>query len=154
MADKQSRISFDAYAMQICHTVALRATCRHRDQGAIIVKDRRIVATGYNGAPPGMEDCLQSGFCSKEEELPCRAEGLHGESNALISAAKAGVSIAGATLYCIYSPCHACCNMIKTAGIDTIVFEDIYDKFPEGPRYLMTLGVKTCILSAEGREPI
>ena len=142
MADKQSRISFDAYAMRICHTVALRATCRHRNQGAIIVKDRRIMATGYNGAPPGVKDCLERGFCSKEKGYECLAEGLHGESNAILSAAKAGVRIEGATLYCIYSPCRACCNMIKTAGIEIVVFERAYNKFPGGPRYLQLLGLK------------
>ncbi len=148
---KQSRISFDAYAMQICHTVALRATCRHRDQGAIIVKDRHIIATGYNGAPPRMKDCLELGYCSKAENLPCMAEGLHGESNALISAAKAGVEVKGATIYCIYSPCRSCCNMIATAGIAALVYEQVYDAFTEGPEYLRSLGVDTYVLRGDRR---
>lgn len=148
---KETRISFDAYAMRICHTVALRATCRHRDQGAIIVKDRRIIAAGYNGAPPGVRDCLQIGYCSKEKDLPCMAEGLHGESNALISAAKAGVSVEGSTIYCIYSPCRACCNMVRTAGIRTLVYEHVYDGFSEGPDYLRSLGIDAYVLRDNGR---
>ncbi len=153
MADKQTRISFDASAMQICHTVALRATCRHRDQGAIIVRDRRIIATGYNGAPPGVRDCLENGFCSKDKDLECLAEGLHGESNAIISAAKAGVSVEGSTLYCVYSPCRSCCNMIRTAGIKTLIFEQIYDSFPTGPDYLASLGVDVYLLRNGKRFP-
>ncbi len=141
MTDKQSRISFDAYAMQICRTVALRATCRHRSQGAIIVKDRRIMATGYNGAPPGVRDCLERGFCSKEKGDECMAEGLHGESNAIVSAARAGIKVKGATLYCIYSPCRTCCNMMRTAGVTVLIFEQVYDGFPDGPRYLISLGM-------------
>ncbi len=151
MTNKESRINFDEYAMKVCHAVALRATCRHRDQGAIIVHDRRIVSAGYNGAPPGVEDCLQKGYCSKAEHLPCLAEGLHGESNALLSAAKAGVEVEGATLYCLYSPCRACCNMIKTAGIKAVVYEQVYDGFAEGPKYLSHLGVTTYILNNGGR---
>jgi len=151
---KQSRISFDVYAMRICHTVALRATCRHRSQGAIIVKDRRIMATGYNGAPPGVKDCLELGYCSKSENLPCMAEGLHGESNALISAAKAGVEVEGATIYCIYSPCRSCCNMIRTASIKTLIYEQVYDVFPEGPSYLVSLGVDTYTLKDGKRVPV
>lgn len=140
--ERTERISFDEYAMAICHTAALRSTCRHRCQGAIIVKDRRIISMGYNGAPPGVKDCLERGYCSKAEGLPCLAESLHGESNAIISAAKTGISISGAHLYCVYSPCRSCCNMIKSAGITRVYYEDVYDGFPEGPEYLIQLGVQ------------
>jgi len=151
MTDKQTRISFDVYAMRICHTVALRATCRHRDQGAIIVRDKRIVAAGYNGAPPGVTDCLERGYCSKERDGECLAEGLHGESNAIISA---GVKVDGTTLYCIYSPCRTCCNMVKTAGIKTLIFEQVYDGFPEGPEYLASMGVTVFMLESGRRVQI
>ncbi len=140
--DKEDRIDFNQYAMRICRTVALRSTCRHRDQGAIIVKNKRIVSAGYNGAPPGIEDCLERGYCSKESDLPCLAEGLHGESNAIISAAKAGISVDGATIYCTYSPCRTCANMIKTVGVMAVYYEHVYTGYEEGPRYLNWLGVK------------
>lgn len=145
---KKKRISFDQYAMRICHTVALRSTCRHRDQGAIIVKDRRVISTGYNGAPPGVKDCLEMGYCSKDDGLPCLAEGLHGESNAIASAARAGISVKGATMYCVYSPCRACANMIAVAGIDKVFYEHIYDKFPEGPLCLYSLGIECEVINA------
>lgn len=139
---KTSRISFDDYIMHICHAVAARATCRHREQGAVIVKSKRIVSTGYNGAPPGVKDCLERGYCSKAEGLDCLAEGLHGESNAIITAAREGIKVDGAKLYGVYSPCRCCCNMIKTAGVVEVVYEQVYTGFPEGPGYLLELGVK------------
>ena len=142
MTDKTSRIPFDDYIMKICHAVAARATCRHREQGVVIVRNKRIISTGYNGAPPGVKDCLERGYCSKAGGLPCLAEALHGESNAIITAAKEGISVDGTTLYCIYSPCRGCCNMIKTAGIIEVVYGEVYDGFPEGMEYLESLRVK------------
>lgn len=142
MTEKTSRISFDYYIMQICHAVAARATCRHREQGAVIVKNKRIISTGYNGAPPSVTDCLERGYCSKAEGSPCLAESLHGESNTLVTAAREGISVNGAVVYCIYSPCRACANMLKTAGIAEVVYEELYDGFPEGPEYLESLGVR------------
>lgn len=138
---KESRPSFNDYIMEVCHTVSKRATCRHRSQGAVIVKDKRILAAGYNGAPPGVQDCLQRGHCNKEEGSNCLAEGLHGESNAIISAAKAGVNIAGADIYCVFSPCRSCCNMLSVAGIHHVYYESRYDGFPEGPEYLQSIGL-------------
>lgn len=139
--NKTSRPDFINYVMEVCHTVASRATCLHRDQGAVIVKNYMIVATGYNGAPSEQKDCIEHGNCAKEISQPCRAEGLHGESNAIISAAKNGVSIEGATMYCIYAPCRTCCNMIKNAGIWTVYYEQEYPGFPESAEYLSILGV-------------
>jgi len=142
MTDKTSRIPFDEYIMQICYAVAARATCRHREQGAVIVKNSRIISMGFNGAPPGVKDCLERGYCSKEKNLPCLAESLHGESNAIITAAKEGISVDSTVLYCIYSPCRGCANMLKTAGIVEVVYKEVYDGFPGGPEYLRSLGVK------------
>ena len=142
MTTRTSRISFDEYIMRICHAVAARATCCHREQGAVIVKNKRIISTGYNGAPPGIKDCLEFGYCSKEKNLPCRAEGLHGESNAIITAAREGISVDSTVLYCIFSPCRGCCNMIRTAGIVEVVYEEVYEGSPEGPEYLKSLSIK------------
>lgn len=149
MKDKTTRIDFDTYAMALCHTVALRSTCRHRDQGAVIFRDKRVASCGYNGAPPGQADCLELGYCGKDEGLPCRAEGQHGESNAIINAARNGICTVGCVMYCVYSPCVVCCNMIKTAGITTLYYEEVYSGFPDGPEYLKTLGVEVINIKRE-----
>ena len=142
MEPKASRIDIDTYFMLIAKAASLRATCRHREQGAVIVRDKHVISMGYNGAPPGVKDCLERGYCSKAENLPCLAEALHGESNAIITAAREGISVNSATIYCIFSPCRSCCNMIKTAGIAEVVYAEVYGGFPEGPEYLVSLGVK------------
>lgn len=150
---KKSRPTFNDYIFGVCKAVAARSTCRHRDQGAVIVRDKAILSTGYNGAPRDAQDCLEKGFCSKAEGKSCRAEGLHGESNAIISAAKRGVSIDGAIIYCTYSPCRACCNMIKNAGISMVLFLEVYDGFPQGPAHMARLGVDTRrVILGEGND--
>ncbi len=139
---KTNRPTLDEYFMKVARTVATRSTCRHRDQGAVIVKDGRILSTGYNGAPPGQPHCIDLRRCIKEEGFRCRAEGLHGESNAIASAAKVGISVDGAAIYCVYSPCEACCNLLKSAGIVGVGYAEVYDSFPEGPMYLRQLSMK------------
>ena len=117
--------------MDIAFLVAKRSTCRRRQVGAIAVADKRILATGYNGAPSGLAHCLEVG-CLREElgvasgerhEL-CR--GLHAEQNVIIQAAYHGVSIRGATLYCTNLPCSICSKMLINAGIGDIVYQDGY----------------------------
>jgi len=139
---KEERPNFDRYALELCLMVSRRATCRHRSQGAVIVKDQRVLATGYNGAAPGIKDCLERGFCQKSEGLSCLAEGLHGESNAIASAARLGIPIKDAKMYCTFSPCRACSNLIKAAGIIEVCYMFVYDGFPSGPEYLKSLGVQ------------
>ena len=141
--NKSSRISFDESIVKTCLAAGQRSTCRHRDQGAVIVKDKRVISTGYNGAPPDQQHCIDLGFCSKEEGLVCRAEGLHAESNAIISAARLGICVKGTTMYCVYSPCRACCNMVKAAGIQEVVYMHVYEKFTDGPGYLDSLRIHT-----------
>lgn len=138
---RTSRPTIDEYFMQLAITASSRATCRHRWQGAVIVRDKRVISMGYNGAPPGVVDCLERQYCSKEKGLPCLAEALHGESNAIITAARYGIAVGGASIYCVFSPCRSCCNMIKTAGITDVYFEYIYDGFPMGLIYLAELGL-------------
>jgi dCMP deaminase len=117
--------------MDIAFLVAKRSTCRRRQVGAIAVADKRILATGYNGAPSGLAHCLEVG-CLREElgvasgerhEL-CR--GLHAEQNVIIQAAYHGVSIRGATLYCTNLPCSICSKMLINAGVVNIVYQDGY----------------------------
>ena len=142
MEPKTSRIDIDTYFMLIAKTASLRSTCRHRQQGAVSVKNKHAISIGYNGAPPNVKDCLELGYCSKSEGLPCLAEALHGESNAIITAAREGISVDGAMIYCTFSPCRSCSNMIKTVGIIEVVYAEVYDGFQDGPSYLTSLGIK------------
>jgi dCMP deaminase len=121
------RPSWDAYFMDIASLVARRSTCLRRAVGAVIVKDKRILSTGYNGAPSGIAHCAQTGCLREQLKVPsgerhelCR--GIHAEQNAIIQAAYHGVSIRGATLYCTNLPCSICAKMIINAGIKTIVY--------------------------------
>lgn len=123
-----SRPSWDEYFMGITHLVAKRSTCLRRQVGAIIVKDKNILATGYNGAPSGVSHCLDVGCLREKLGIPsgerhelCR--GLHAEQNAIIQAAKHGTGIEGSTLYCTTMPCIICSKMIINSGIKRIVFE-------------------------------
>ena len=120
------RPSWDEYFMQIARDVATRATCLRRHVGAVIVRDRRILSTGYNGSPPGQKHCYEVG-CLMEDGRCIRT--LHAEQNALIQAALHGVSTEEATLYGTCRPCHVCARMIVGAGIRRLVFEG---EMPEG----------------------
>ncbi len=124
------RPSWDAYFMQIAHLVATRATCPRRAVGAVIVRDRHILATGYNGAPSGLPHCPPGG---PENDWPagCLRAGhcirsLHAEQNALLQAAKLGVACAGASFFVTCQPCNACAKMIINAGIVKVVYEGDY----------------------------
>jgi dCMP deaminase len=112
--------------------VAKRSTCLRRHVGAILVKDKRILATGYNGAPSGLRHCEEVGCLRETTSVPsgerhelCR--GLHAEQNAIIQAAYHGFSIRGATLYCTNKPCVICSKMLINSGIRKILYEDGYD---------------------------
>jgi len=125
------RPSWDEYFMDITHLVAKRSTCLRRQVGAVLVKDKKILATGYNGAPSRLEHCLDIGCLREKQSIPsgerhelCR--GLHAEQNAIIQAAYHGVEIRGATLYCTNHPCVICSKMVMNAGIDRIIYEDGY----------------------------
>ena len=117
--------------MDITFLVAKRSTCVRREVGALIVKDKRILSTGYNGAPSGIKLCIEVG-CLREQlkvasgknhEL-CR--GIHAEQNAIIQAALHGVSIKGAQLFCTNLPCSICAKMIINAGITKICYHSGY----------------------------
>ncbi len=126
-----TRPTWDEYFMEITHLVAKRSTCLRRQVGAVLVKDKNILATGYNGAPSGVAHCLDVGCLREQLQVPsgerhelCR--GLHGEQNAIIQAAKHGTSIEGATLYTTTMPCVICTKMIINSGITRIVYEEGY----------------------------
>ena len=127
-----SRPSWPEYFMAIARMVAKRSTCLRRQVGAILVKERRILSTGYNGAPAGLRHCEEVGCIRADTSVPsgerhelCR--GLHAEQNAIIHAAYHGTSIEGATLYCTNKPCVICSKMIINAGIIKILYEAGYD---------------------------
>lgn len=127
-----NRPSWDEYFMQMAELTAQRSTCLRRQVGAIIVKEKHIIATGYNGAPKGLPHCEELGGCLRQKlEIPsgerhelCRA--LHAEQNAIIQAATLGQSIEGATIYITHQPCIICAKMIINAGISRIVIRRGY----------------------------
>ncbi len=141
MEQKTSRPSLEATYLKMAQVIGMRSTCRHRDQGAILVLNRHLVSVGYNGSAPEQPHCIDLQNCAKADGIPCRAEGLHAESNALVFAAKHGITIEGSILYSVYSPCRICCNMLKVAGIKEVIYLEVYSGFTEGPKYLEVLGI-------------
>ena len=126
------RPSTDEYFMEIASVVAKRSTCLRNHVGALFVKNKRILSTGYNGAPAGLDHCDVVG-CARENvasgthhEL-CRA--VHAEQNAIIQAALHGISIEGATLYCTHQPCILCAKMMINARVIKVVYQQSY---PDG----------------------
>jgi dCMP deaminase len=121
------RPSWDEYFMDITRLVARRSTCMRRQVGAVMVKDKNILATGYNGTPTGITHCDVTGCLREQLKVPsgerhelCR--GLHAEQNAIIQAARHGVNIENSDLYCTDSPCIICTKMLINAGIRKVVY--------------------------------
>ncbi len=126
-----TRPSWDEYFMKLAWLVAERATCVRHHVGAVIVRDKRILTTGYNGAAAGTKDCLEMGCLRNELNIPsgtrheiCRA--IHAEQNAIIQAGTHGINISGGTLYCTHSPCILCAKMIANAKIKKVVMSIEY----------------------------
>ncbi|HVQ01154.1 MAG TPA: dCMP deaminase family protein [Candidatus Thermoplasmatota archaeon] len=125
------RPSYDEYFMEMAHVVAKRSTCLRRRVGAILVKDKHILSTGYNGAPKGFAHCSETGCLREHMNIPsgerhelCR--GLHAEQNVIIQAAVFGTSIKGSTLYCTNTPCVVCVKMLINAGVQEIIYAGDY----------------------------
>jgi dCMP deaminase len=125
------RPDWDQYFMEIAQTISKRSTCLRRQMGALLVRDRRILSTGYNGAPSGLPHCDETGCLRQQLGIPsgerqelCRA--LHAEQNAFLMAAMHGVSVAGATLYVTHQPCITCAKMLINAGVKRVVIMDDY----------------------------
>ena len=127
-----TRPDADEYFLKIASVVAERATCRRHHVGAVAVRDKHILSTGYNGAPAGLADCLELG-CLRDElgiasgtrQETCR--GIHAEQNAIIQASLHGVSLEGATIYCTHTPCNLCAKMLVNARIKRYVSFGHYD---------------------------
>jgi dCMP deaminase len=126
------RPSWNEYFMGITNLVASRSTCLRRKVGAVLVKEKRILSSGYNGAPANVAHCRETGCLREQLNVPsgekhelCR--GVHAEQNAIIQAAFHGVSVNGSVLYCTNQPCSICAKMIINAGIKTVYFKEGYD---------------------------
>ena len=128
---KADRPSWDEYFITLANEVATRTTCMRRGVGAVIVKDKRILATGYNGAPSGVRHCFETGCLREQLGVPsghrheiCR--GLHAEQNAIVQAARYGIDISGASIYVNTQPCVVCAKMLINAGIVEVIYENPY----------------------------
>ncbi len=125
------RPTLDEYFMEIASIVAKRSTCLRNQVGAVIVKEKRILSTGYNGAPRNLEHCLDTGCIRQQNNIAsgtrhelCRA--VHAEQNAIIQAAIHGVSIENSTVYCTHQPCILCAKMLINANVNKIVYGTVY----------------------------
>ena len=154
MNEKQHRPDWTEYFLDIAKAVGRRATCLRRRYGAIIVKDKIIISTGYNGAPAGVKTCQERGECMRRiwhiqsgtRQEFCYA--IHAEQNAIIQAAHLGQSIAGGTLYCTNQPCVICAKMIINSGIRRIVYKHGYpDEF--ALKLLHEAGVEVVVFREE-----
>lgn len=129
--DVSNRPSWDEYFMEVAHVVRKRSTCLRRHVGAVLVKDKRILATGYNGAPSGLLHCSETGCMRQKLNIPsgerheiCR--GTHAEQNAIAQAALLGVSTKDSEIYVTDHPCSVCAKILINAGVKRIVYDGHY----------------------------
>ncbi|HTC30468.1 MAG TPA: cytidine/deoxycytidylate deaminase family protein [Candidatus Acidoferrum sp.] len=132
-----SRPGWDEYFMEIAHTVATRATCPRASVGAVLVREHRILTTGYNGAPRGVAHCSEAG-CMLVNDHCQRA--THAEANAIVQGALHGVGLQGATAYCTHQPCVNCSKLLISAGVTKIVYDQPYPD-PIATELLVEAGV-------------
>lgn len=128
---KFARPSWDEYFLEVARLVSKRATCVRRSVGAVLVKDKKILATGYNGAPSGLRHCLDIGCLREKLKIPSGqrhelCKGLHAEQNVLLQAALYGISTGESILYITNQPCAICAKMLINAGIKEVVVADGY----------------------------
>lgn len=141
----RQRPDWDEYFMDIARKVATRSTCLRRRVGAVLVKDKRILTTGYNGPPAGLEHCEE---CLRDKmDVPSGqrmelSRAIHAEQNTLVQAARHGINVYGATLYCTTEPCFTCTKMLINAGIKKIVFLEEYPD-PLSREMLQEAGVES-----------
>jgi dCMP deaminase len=141
------RPSWDQYFMELAHTVSKRATCDRGRSGCVIVRDRQILVTGYVGSPKGLPHCDDAGHQMKKmlhedghTTMHC-VRTVHAEQNAICQAARLGISIEGATLYCRMTPCRVCAMLIINCGISRVVCEQKYHAGAESEQMFATAGV-------------
>ncbi len=148
---RRDRTPWDSYFMKIAELVAERSTCLRRKVGAILVQDRRVLATGYNGAPKGLTHCEEIGCLREKLKIKpgkrieiCR--GVHAEQNALVQAASFGIKVAGASLYCTHQPCITCTKLLINAGITGIYVKKLYPD-PLANALLKEAGIEVRVIS-------
>lgn len=155
MAENEAyvRPSWDEYFLEVMHALAKRATCDRGRTACIIVKDNQIVVSGYVGSPPGLPHCDEVGHLMKTvthedgtKTSHCMRT-IHAEQNAICQAAKRGVSINGATLYCKLAPCRTCAMLLIAAGIKRVVAEFKYHAGGEAEEMLKTAGVEMIFIN-------
>ena len=144
----RERPDWDEYFMEIANVVALRSNCSRRHVAAVIVKDKRIISTGYNGTPRGIRNCNEGGCPRCSSHAPsgtnlteCLCS--HGEENAIVQAAYHGICVKDSTLYTTFSPCLLCAKMIINAGIREVVYRERYSIDSTSRAILQEAGVKT-----------
>lgn len=141
------RPDWDHYFMAIAEVAASRSNCSRRHVAAVLVRDKRIISTGYNGTPRGIKNCNEGGCPRCNSNVPS-GEGLteclccHAEENSIVQAAYHGIAVAGATIYTTYSPCLLCSKMIINAGIKEVVYKQRYSIDSTSMRLLAEAGVK------------
>ena len=152
----KERPSWDEYFMKLANDVSTRTTCLRRAVGCVIVKDNRILATGYNGVPSGLRHCAETGclreklgVASGQRHEICR--GLHAEQNAIIQAAKYGIDIRGSKIYVKSQPCVVCAKMILDAGILEIIYQN-QDDFDLSRELIGESGIKMRVFNIPGEE--
>ena len=140
------RPDWDTYFMDICHVVAKRSNCSRRQVAAVIVSEKRIISTGYNGTPRGIKNCFEGGCPRCASDAPSGTNlseciCAHAEENAIVQAAYHGISVTGGTLYCTNSPCLMCTKMIINAGIVEVVFEGDYHSSEQAASLFKEAGI-------------
>jgi dCMP deaminase len=152
-----TRPSWERYFMSIARQVATRSTCLRRQVGCIIVLEKRIVSTGYNGAPSGLPHCEEvgcvretKGVASGERHELCR--GLHAEQNAIIQAAMHGTAVRGGSVFCTHKPCILCVKMLINAGVHCVYFAEGYED-EMADEMARDAGLQLILLSDEGDSP-
>jgi dCMP deaminase len=128
---EKDRLSNDEYFMRLAHLIKMRSSCIRNQVGAVLIKNKRIIATGYNGAPKGIEHCFTRGCLREQLKVPSgeRHElciGVHAEQNAVIQSAVFGTSVSGAMIYSTHFPCVVCARMLINAEISEIVYDQGY----------------------------
>jgi len=155
MTETYKRPSWDEYFMEVVHAVAKRATCDRGRSGCVIARDKQILATGYVGSPKGLPHCDEVGHQMKSTTHEDGSvtqhcvRTTHAEQNAIAQAAKLGVAINGATLYCKMTPCAICAKIIINAGITRVVCEKRYHVGSEGEELFRRAGIELDYFSEE-----
>jgi dCMP deaminase len=146
------RPSWDEYFLKVVDTVSERSTCDRGQAGAVIVKEKRILSTGYAGSPPGQPHCDDAGHMMRRVvdendniSQHC-VRTIHAEANALVQAAKFGIPVEGATMYTRFEPCYACAMLIVGAGINRVVARTKYHAADESRKLLKTAGIELTVM--------